>query len=67
MFNRNEALCRAEELNAEAAKLMPLPDGLSQPEQLLYMSLRILYRDYRSEKIAASDAKAEKTNLSPLI
>lgn len=63
MLCKNDVIAKAEELNGMAAKLMPLPDGLTQPEQLLYKSLCLLYREYRGGKISAEQAKAEKQKL----
>lgn len=37
-----------------------LPDGLSGPEQLLFLSLRTVYRDYRAGAINKNQAKREK-------
>lgn len=63
MLCKNQVIRKADELNRAAAKLLPLPDGLTQPEQLLYKSLCFLYRDHRSGRIAYEQAKREKQEL----
>ncbi|HCA29770.1 MAG TPA: hypothetical protein DEP23_09490 [Ruminococcaceae bacterium] len=37
-----------------------MPDGLTQPEQWLYLSLRALYREYRSGAVSKEQAAQEK-------
>ena len=37
-----------------------LPDGLSQPEQCLFLSFRQLYRDFNAKAIDREQAKREK-------
>lgn len=51
------------ELERLAAKGDPLPDNLTAPEQWLYLSLRILYREYRSGAIEKKQARQEKRKL----
>ncbi|MDO4945836.1 MAG: hypothetical protein Q4E74_11640 [Ruminococcus sp.] len=63
MLCKNEVIRRADELNKTAAKLMPLPDGLTQPEQLLYKSLCFVYRDYKIGKLTYEQARKEKQEL----
>ena len=60
MLTKNEMVKRADELNVIAAKGDPLPDGLTSPEQLYFLSLRQIYRDYRSGSLELEQAKAEK-------
>nr|DAI95736.1 MAG TPA: hypothetical protein [Caudoviricetes sp.] len=40
-----------------------LPSGLTQPEQLLYMSFRCLYTSYRAGTITREQAQSEKREL----
>lgn len=60
MLTKNEMSKRADELNVIAAKGDPLPDGLTSPEQLYFLSLRQIYRDYRSGALELEQAKTEK-------
>ena len=41
----------------------PMPDGLTQPEQLLFQSFRCLYIAYHSGKIDREQAQIEKKAL----
>lgn len=52
-----------EELERKAMAGYSMPEGLPQPEQLLYLSLRILYREYRAGVISRAEAKKEKSML----
>lgn len=63
MLVKSDVMAKADKLNKMAAKLLPLPDGLTQPEQLLYKSLCLLYREYRGGDITNEDARAEKQEL----
>ena len=49
-----------DELERLALKCQPLPDGLTQPRQLLYLQFRALYREYRNKVIDKFQAHAEK-------
>lgn len=64
MLIKSEVIKRADELNVLAANGKPLPDGLTSPEQLYFLSLRSLYTDYRRNIITVEQAKAERTKLS---
>ena len=52
-----------ELIERQAANLQPMPDGLSGPEQLLFLSLRTVYRDYRAGAINTDQAKREKAEV----
>ena len=52
-----------EELEKLAAKGSEMPDGLTAPEQLLFLSLRQLYAIYRNGRLPKDIAKAEKTKI----
>ena len=47
----------------QAAHGQPMPNGLSQPEQLLYQSLCVLYSRYRRGEINREQAADEKQKL----
>lgn len=47
----------------DAARNNPMPSGLSQPEQLLYQSLCVLYSRYRRGEISREQAADEKQKL----
>lgn len=52
-----------DDLERSAMKSEPMPDNLTMPEQWLYLSLRILYREYRSGAIEKKQARQEKRKL----
>lgn len=52
-----------EELERRALRSESLPEGLTQPQQLLFLSLRVLYREYRCKVITRDEAKKEKAKL----
>ena len=60
MLAKAEVIKKADELNRMAAKLLPLPEGLTQAEQLLYKSLCIVYREFRAGQIDKKQALDEK-------
>lgn len=64
MLVKSEITKRADELNILASKGQPMPDGLTSPEQLYYLSLRCLYTDYRKQVINVEQAKAERVKLT---
>ncbi len=41
----------------------PLPDDLTNPEQMLFMALRYLYRTFRAGYIGKEEAGAEKAKI----
>lgn len=63
MLVKTEVIKKADELNRMAAKLLPLPKGLTQAEQLLYKSLCIVYREFRAGQIDKKRALDEKQEL----
>ena len=63
MLCKNDVLNKADKLNKMAAKLLPLPEGMTLPEQWLYKSLCIVYQDYRGNKLTTEQAKSEKKKL----
>lgn len=38
----------------------PMPDGLTSPEQTMYLQLRMLYHQYRNGLVSREQAKEEK-------
>lgn len=52
-----------EELERKAMAGEMLPEDLPQPQQLLFLSLRSLYREYRNNVISRDEAKKEKGKL----
>lgn len=64
MLVKSDISKRADELNILAAKGQPLPDNLTSPEQLYFLSLRALYIDYRNKLITVEQAKKERQQLS---
>lgn len=42
---------------------MPMPDGLSFPDQLMYQTLRLLYKQYMSQYISKLDAQRERLKM----
>jgi predicted nuclease with TOPRIM domain len=51
------------ELELKAKRFDEMPDGLTQPEQLFFMSLRYLYQSYKNRQIDIEQAKREKSKL----
>ena len=64
MLVKSDISKRADELNILAAKGQPLPENLTSPEQLYFLSLRALYTDYRNKSITVEQAKKERKQLS---
>ncbi len=62
-MTKNEALTRAEEINALACSKCEMPDGLNTPQQLLFQALRSLYYQYGAGFIKREQATAEKKRL----
>jgi len=52
-----------EQIERAAMHNDSLPAGLTQPEQLLYMSFRCLYASYRAGTINREQAQSEKREL----
>ena len=52
-----------KEIETMAMQGFGLPDGLSLPEQMLFLSLRALYGDYHAHRIDRQQAKTEKRSL----
>ena len=53
----------AKDIEKLAMKGDLLPDGYTQPQALLYLSFRALYREYRNRVITREQAKIEKARL----
>jgi hypothetical protein len=51
------------ELELKAKRFDEMPDGLTQPEQLLFITLRHLYQSYKNRQIDIEQAKREKVRL----
>jgi len=51
------------EIETQANQNNELPPDLTQPEELLFLSLRVLYRDYKSGTILKDQAHREKLNI----
>lgn len=54
-------ICKIER-NAMTGK--ELPEGYTQPEQLLFLSLRVLHWEYRHREITLEQARKEKERLA---
>jgi len=52
-----------EEIERAAARGDELLDGLSQPRQLLFLSLRSLYREYKTGALTKDQAHLEKLRI----
>lgn len=52
-----------EELERLAATDSDMPDGLDMPEQLLFLTLRTLYQNFRSGAVNRGRAKREKSRI----
>lgn len=51
---------RADDLDCRALRGEPLPEGLTQPEQLYYLTMRLMYRQYKLGYIGRDQAVQEK-------
>lgn len=56
----NKLKLKADELNKMAAHGEPMPDGLTQPEQMYFQTMRLLYRQYNNGVIDRDQAVKEK-------
>lgn len=63
MGERGKGAGMVFEFEVSAARGDPMPDGLSQPDQLLYNALAILYARYRSGFITRERAAQDKGKL----
>lgn len=52
-----------DELERLAAADAEMPDGLEMPEELLYLTLRTLYQNFRSGAVNRDRAKREKSRI----
>ncbi len=52
-----------EELERRAMASESLPNDIPQPQQLLFLSFRNLYREYRCGAISREEARKEKAKL----
>lgn len=59
----DEARMTPEQIERSAMHNDSLPAGLTQPEQLLFLSFRCLYASYRAGTITRDQAKKEKRDL----
>lgn len=64
MITKNEINKKADELNIKAAKGLLMPEELTQPEQLYFLSLRYLYKEYRAGRIEKTQAQKERQQLT---
>lgn len=53
----------ADELERLAAADSEMPDGLSMPEQLFYLTMRTLYQNFHSGAVNRDRAKREKSRI----
>jgi hypothetical protein len=51
---------RADELDVEALHNHPMPEGLTQPLQLYFQTMRLIYRRFKQGDMGEQQAKAEK-------
>lgn len=63
MLNKNEVQRKAEQLSEIARKGQPMPEGLLSPEQLLFQSMRLLYKQFSVGIIEIETAKSEKREI----
>lgn len=54
---------RVDEISKAAAYNKPAPKGASAPERLLYLSLGILYTDFKKGVISKQEAAEKKTKI----
>ena len=51
---------RADALDVEALHNHPMPEGLTQPLQLYFQTMRLIYRRFKQGDMGEQQAKAEK-------
>lgn len=56
-------MVETEQLERLAASDEEMPDGLAMPEQLLFLTLRELYKNFRSGTVNRERAKREKSRI----
>lgn len=64
MYNINKIESKICEIERNAMMGKELPAGYTQPEQLLFLSLRVLHWEYRHRQITLEQAKREKERLA---
>lgn len=63
MLSKNDLIKRRKQLDLPALRGEPMPDGLSMPEQMYFLSIRRLYKDWKAEIITEQEARAEKRKI----
>lgn len=51
---------RADELDIEALHNHPMPEGLTQPLQLYFQTMRLIYKRFKTGDMGKQQAEAEK-------
>ena len=64
MYNINKIESKICEIERNAMMGKELPAGYTQPEQLLFLSLRVLHWEYRHREITLEQARKEKERLA---
>ena len=64
MYNINKIESKICEIERNAMMGKELPAGYTQPEQLLFLSLRVLHWEYRHREITLEQARKEKKRLA---
>lgn len=64
MYDINKIESKICEIERNAMTGMELPEEYTQPEQLLFLSLRVLHWEYRHREITLEQAKKEKDRLA---
>ena len=64
MYDINKIESKICEIERNAMAGIELPDGYTQPEQLLFLSLRVLHWEYRHRQIGLEQARKEKERLA---
>ena len=64
MYDINKIESKISVIERLAMDGKELPKGYTQPEQLLFLSLRVLHWEYRHRQISLDQAKREKERLS---
>ena len=64
MYNINKIESTICEIERNAMTGKEIPAGYTQPEQLLFLSLRVLHWEYRHREITLEQARKEKERLA---
>lgn len=60
MISKKSAVERRKKLDKSALNGEPIPEGLTMPEQLYYLTVRRLYADWKEHRLTDEQARTDK-------